>query len=110
MIKKIVLLSSLLIILAILVYVSFGDKINRVEHVTIVDKYYPESSDGKAVGYKTDKVIEVSKNGKGYNCAMEFDNGKILELDCSVNVDYKIDEKVFVTSDGNQITEIRRKK
>lgn len=104
------LLSSLLIILAILLYVSFGDKINRVEHVTIVDKYYPESSDGKAVGYKTDKVIEVSKNGKGYNCAMEFDNGKILELDCSVNVDYKIDEKVFVTSDGNQITEIRRKK
>ncbi|MFJ5623246.1 hypothetical protein ACIQD3_11005 [Peribacillus loiseleuriae] len=110
MIKKIVLLSSLLILLAILVYVSFGDKINRVEHVTIVDKYYPESSDGKAVGFKTDKVIDVSKNEKGYNCAMEFDNGKILELDCSINVNYKIGEKVYITSNGNKIAEIRRKK
>ncbi|KMY51655.1 hypothetical protein [Peribacillus loiseleuriae] len=110
MIKKIVLLSSLLILLAILVHISFGEKINRVEHVTIVDKYYPESSDGKAVGLKTDKVIDVSKNKKGYNCAMEFDNGKISELDCSISVNYKIGEKVYITSNGNQIAEIRRKK
>jgi hypothetical protein len=107
--SKAAVLFGLLVLLIGLVVVYFVGP-NQVDKVTIVEKYYPQESDGTAVGFKTEKAVEVSKTETGYNCAMEFDNDKIFELDCKRYVNYNIGETVYIQTDGNQITEIRRKK
>ncbi|WP_110928666.1 hypothetical protein [Bacillus massiliglaciei] len=101
----------LLGLIAVLVFLTFYmTKPIRFQEVEIVEKYYPHFSDGKAIGFKTDEVIDVSKTEEGDNCAMKFSNGQILEIDCDRYLNYKVDETVYIKYSGKEITEIRRKK
>lgn len=107
--RKTVILGGLIAVLLILVVIYITSP-NRLEKVVIVEKYYPHFSDGKAIGFKTNEVIDVSQTEEGSNCAMKFDDGKILEIDCDRYLSYKVDETVYISSDGEQVTTIQRKR
>ncbi|SFC30259.1 hypothetical protein SAMN05443252_102637 [Bacillus sp. OV322] len=102
-------LAGLTGMLAILLFVFFQDSSN-MEKVRINEKYYPEYANGKAVGFKTKKVINVSKTAEGNSCAMEFSNGKTLEIDCGRYLDYRVGDTVYIDYKGNHVTDIQRKK
>ncbi|MGE7603145.1 hypothetical protein ACQKL5_11625 [Peribacillus sp. NPDC097675] len=107
--RKTGILGGLIAVLIILLVVYVSGP-NRLDKVVIVEKYYPHFSDGKAIGFKTNEVIDVSKTEEGSNCAMKFDNGKIYEIDCDRYLSYKVDETVYISSDGNQVKTIQRKR
>ncbi|TDL87612.1 hypothetical protein E2R55_19925 [Vibrio vulnificus] len=107
--RKAVILIGLIAVLIIL-FVMYLTSPGRLQKVQIVEKYYPHFSDGKAVGFKTNEVIDVTETEEGSNCAMKFDNGKTFEIDCDRYLTYKIDETVYITTEGNHVKEIRRKR
>ncbi|ASS95042.1 hypothetical protein BS1321_14565 [Peribacillus simplex NBRC 15720 = DSM 1321] len=107
--RKAVILIGLIAVLIIL-FVVYLTSPSRLKKVEIVEKYYPHFSDGKAVGFKTNEVIDVTETEEGSNCAMKFNNGKTLEIDCDRYLTYKIDETVYITTEGNHVKEIRRKR
>ncbi|MFJ7745315.1 hypothetical protein [Peribacillus sp. NPDC097295] len=107
--RKTVILGGLIAVLIILLVVYLSGP-GRLDKVVIVEKYYPHFSDGKAIGFKTNEVIDVSKTEEGSNCAMKFDNGKILEIDCDRYLSYRVDETVYISSEGNEVKTIQRKR
>ncbi|MCK1994239.1 hypothetical protein [Peribacillus muralis] len=107
--RKAVILIGLLAVLIIL-FIVYLTSPGRLAKVEIVEKYYPHFSDGKAVGFKTNEIIAVSETEEGSNCAMKFNNGETLEIDCDRYLNYKIGETVYITTEGNHVKEIRRKR
>lgn len=80
------------------------------EREEIIEKYYPHTSDGTAVGFKSEKVIKVSRENEKSSCAFEFADGDLYEIDCARYLDYKVGDFVYIKTKGNKITEIRRKR
>ena len=107
--SKATILIGLLIILLILllVFIRPGAGAEKVE---IIEKYYPQGEAGTAIGIETNEVIDVTKSDEGSSCAMKFSNNEILEIDCDRYLDFRNHETVYIEFDGNQITDIRRKK
>ena len=80
------------------------------EREEIIEKYYPHTSDGTAVGFKSERVIKVSRENGKSSCAFEFADKDIYEIDCARYLDYKVGDFVYIKTEGNKITEIRRKR
>lgn len=107
--RKAWVLGGLIAVLIILVIIYLANP-NRLEKVEIVEKYYPHFSDGRAIGFKTKEVINVSKNKEGSNCAMKFSNGKTLEINCDRYLSYKVGETVYISYKDDEVTAIQRKR
>ncbi|MGG4039765.1 hypothetical protein [Heyndrickxia ginsengihumi] len=106
-IKSILLGIGIIILICLLIHIP-----NKGYHrVTIVEKYYAANpkNNSKAVGVTTKKKISVPTSTSKPYCAMQFSNGKILNLDCHTYLDYEVKEKVKIKWKGNKLVDIRRK-
>lgn len=110
--RKIILKSIILLLLTIglivLLVIHPNAQEDDFKKVTIMDKYYGNIHSDTATGIKSGKKIKVSSPGHP-TCAMEFSNGKILEMDCDTYVKYSVGEKVNVHMKEGRVTEISRK-
>lgn len=110
MMKKVLLKVVVLCLLLIVLFFLLSRPSNSYKKVVIVEKYYTPQSKGKAKGVKTKKSIPVISTPSGEAaCLMEFDNGKILEMDCDTYVQYSIGEKVKIKYKNHDLIDIRRK-
>ncbi|MGE6258962.1 hypothetical protein ACQKCU_13810 [Heyndrickxia sporothermodurans] len=111
--RNIFLKITALILLLILFFFSFlylYKPSNHYEKVVIVEKYYALHSNGKAKGIKTKKSVPVISADKDQPaCLMEFDNGKILDMDCDIYLQFSIGEKVKIKYSKHHLIDIRRK-
>jgi hypothetical protein len=79
------------------------------EQVKIIEKYYSPKPGEKLKGSKSKKAIALPTQSGQPTCAMEFDNGKILEMDCNIFLNYSIGEKVKIKYKKGRVLDIRRK-
>ncbi|MBS4172950.1 hypothetical protein [Bacillus sp. FJAT-49736] len=103
---KCMLLAALIICLLTLVIYH---PIQTFEKVRITEKYYSSKPGEKMTGSKTKKKLSIPTDSKTESCAMEFDNGKILVMDCNTFLNYTIGETVKIKYSNGRLLEIRRK-
>lgn len=110
---KLILKAAVLILLTlflVILFIANPISSNKFEKVKIVEKYYTPHSKGTAKGITTKKSVAVSSISKGdAACVMEFNNGKVLEMDCDMYLNYSVGENVKIKYKKNQLLEIRRK-
>ncbi|MGF2615915.1 hypothetical protein FZC84_07515 [Rossellomorea vietnamensis] len=111
--NKLIVKCCVVIILAgiLSVMVIYGrDDVDVLERdkVTLVEKYFSPSDSNVAVGIKTKKQITV-ENKDGAECAMEFSNKKIFEVNCDKYLDFTIGDKVIITYKEDRLIRLGKK-
>ncbi|MDQ0213966.1 preprotein translocase subunit YajC [Oikeobacillus pervagus] len=99
----------LIILSLILIIMMFFMPRSSFTAVKIVEKYFSEEGKSSLQGVSTNKKVEITNPSDKQICAMEFSNGKILEVDCDLYLNYSIGEKVKIKYKRKKIISISKK-